>query len=113
MKLRFTTDKIRIRLNQSDIDTIKDQGMVEIIVRLGLDVLDVFKTSVILSESLTPTIKMLNKHIRVYLPAASICNWSDKQEVILAYEMEFSNTNILTLLIEFDKPCFHKEQVNE
>jgi len=112
MKLRITNDNIRIRLNQSDIDILKLKGLVEINIMLGPEVLDAFKTSVILTDSLFPTIKMMNKHIRVYLPSTALYNWSGNQEEIIFHEFAFSDAKNIKLSIEFDLPCFHESPVN-
>lgn len=107
MKLRCTTDSVRIRIRRSELDTFNAEG------KVGDTVL--FPGGQMLQFSLekAPVDQLradfTDGHIRVMLPEASAKKWGTSEQIGIEKRLAIAGQNReLHLLIEKDFPCLHR-----
>lgn len=103
MKLRILGDSIRLRLSQSDVQTLLEAGRVEETTQFvgatlryaaeGADEVDAM--SAVLDGST----------VLVKIPAATVKRWGESDEVSLRAEQPVAEGQTLSLLVEKDFKC--------
>jgi len=107
MKLRCTTDSIRIRIRRSELDTFVERGKVADSVH--------FPGGPVLQFSLEQAsvdhlqANFTDGHIRVLIPEASAKKWSSTEQVGLETTLDNPEQQSgLHILLEKDFPCLHR-----
>lgn len=105
MKLRFSSNNLRLRLRKSDIETLRHSGCV-------CDAL-VFCEGNQLEYALNiDNVPFINAEyhsskITVHVPEALAKHWMDSEQVSLQHDQPLYNGFYLNILIEKDFPCRH------
>lgn len=106
MKLRCTTDHIRLRLRKSDIAMLRDSGSISIEVHLGTSI---FAYSLTLSDSLDLSVDLEDGHIMIRLPKEQFTQWADSNKVGIEKTIVHPDSSTLGILVEKDFPCLDRE----
>lgn len=109
MKIRMTTNSIRIRIRKSELKDLMDAGSIqdhitfsgETMFRYGLQVSE---THEVLSASFD------SKYIQVYLPRKEAEQWAQTNLVGLENQVSLPENQHLLLLVEKDFPCLDREE---
>lgn len=104
MKLRIRDNSIRLRLTQTEVDTIADSGMVKARVSTpdgnALDY--VLESS---AATVKPTARFTDATLTVHLPESDVENWASTEQVSIAAEEPLDGGDILKILVEKDFAC--------
>ena len=104
MKLRIRDNSIRLRLTQTEVDTVSSEGMVRARVSLprgaGLDY-------VLESSALTehPSAKFSDGALTVMLPETDVMQWASTEQVSIAAKEALDDGDSLEILVEKDFAC--------
>ena len=112
MKLRIHENSIRLRLNRSEVAQLAETGRVVNAVEFG--------PSGKLSYSVSATNGLdaaraffANGDIRVEVPAGVAREWAATDRVEIAGEQSGAGGRALSILVEKDFQCIHKDSENE
>ncbi|RSK37468.1 DUF7009 family protein [Hymenobacter metallilatus] len=108
MKLRLEDNTLRLRLDEPEVATFRQQGRLETVVPLGPATADSL-TYRLERDAATPalTVRYEAGHIRVLLPAAVADAWTSTDEVSLRGTTEVADNHVLHILVEKDLGCKH------
>lgn len=111
MKLRCTSNSIRLRVRKSDLNVLKQTGKVSDSIRFTAETVLSFS----LESSTAKTIEAIYTHqlISIKLPQQQLSNWIESTEVGIETHIETSPGNTLHILIEKDFPCLDREEENK
>lgn len=102
MKIRIKGNSLRLRLSQTEVNQIKEKGMVSDQIDFGLNKL-VYQLR---QDNIDRTlISFINDTIEILVPDTVIFNWMDKDEVGFEEDVILPNETILKLLVEKDFQC--------
>lgn len=107
MKLRCTTDSIRIRIRKSELDQLTTTNRIEEQIHLGQDIVFTFALTIENIASVQAGLK--NNTLSVALPQATAQQWITTNQVGIEVHNEVSPTHQLHILIEKDFPCLDRE----
>lgn len=104
MKLRIRDNSIRLRLTQTEVDTIRSEGIVSAGVAFpGGESLDY------ILESSPATVKVTaqfsNGALTVQLPESDVQDWASSEQVSIAGDDVLDSGAILAILVEKDFAC--------
>lgn len=104
MKLRILDNSIRLRLTRSEVDTLKDSGLVRGRVRFaGSNAFDyVLESS---PATVKPEAHISNNVLTVRLPEADVGRWADSEQVSIESEQVLDDGEDLKILVEKDFHC--------
>ena len=104
MKLRIRDNSLRLRLSRSEVDEIRDVGLLRAAVRFpnGARFAYVLESS---PASVAPTAEYADNVILIKLPESAVHRWADSDEIAIASDEVVGNDDVLTLLIEKDFAC--------
>ena len=109
MKLRCTTNSIRIRVRKSELAQLaKEQDILESI-QFGGGVSISFSLS-ISGHAKKVSAYFLNYKILVKIPKAIASKWINSNEVSIEVNQPLDNGDSLHILIEKDFPCLDREE---
>jgi hypothetical protein len=104
MKLRIRDNSIRLRLTQTEVDTINSDGLVRARVSLpggnGLDY--VLESS---AATVKPTARFSDGALTVYLPESDVKHWASTEEVSIVAEEALDGGDMLKIVVEKDFAC--------
>ena len=104
MKLRIRDNSVRFRLTRSEVDTLRDDGL--IVATLNFPGGENIKYVV---QSLPDSQKMLaqyeNDSIGLKVPESVIKEWADSDQVSISSEEALQGGDVLSVLIEKDFAC--------
>lgn len=110
MKLRVTTNSIRLRIRKSELATLSEKH--KIVDSVHFPSGDLFKFELAISNSKTEvTTEMVDKLLIVFLPQLEASNWITTEQVGIETHIELNEEEKLHILIEKDFPC--KDRVDE
>ena len=102
MKLRIQDNSLRLRLNQTEVARLDEQGSVESAIQFSADC--VLHYSVSVSRDLeSPAVRYDVNSIRVFLPEAMAKLWAKSHEITIE-----SVDSGVRLLVEKDFQCLHQ-----
>ncbi len=104
MKLRIRDNSLRLRLSRSEVDAIRDVGLLRSVVHFpnGARFQYVLESS---PASVAPTAQYADNVVLIKLPESAVHRWANSDEVAIASEEVVGNDGVLTLLIEKDFAC--------
>lgn len=103
MKLRCTTNSIRIRVRKSDLEQLKDNGFIEESVGLGN-----FRFFLgVRPGADTMSAAFSDGCVSVFLPQSLAAGWMNSDQVGLEESWTSDTGLALQLLVEKDFPCVH------
>ena len=104
MKLRVRDNSIRLRLSQSEVDTVASDGLVSATVPFSSG-----KKLVYCVESspacVDPVAAFEDGEVSVRLPESTVKQWAGSEEVSIASEQDIGGGEILRILVEKDFAC--------
>ncbi len=107
MKLRCTDNSIRLRLRKSELATLQQQAVTEVI-QLGPK--QKFQFSLLIQEGVsTIQLSLTDDHLQITLPQPIAEQWIKSNQVGIETNMETGANEPLHLLIEKDFPCTDRE----
>lgn len=108
MKLRCTTNSIRLRVRKSDLDVLQSQGEISTPINFapGIKLEYILK----LGQAEQPQASYAAQQITILLPTELATNWINSEEVSIEYQQAYTDGQYLHLLIEKDFPCRHTEE---
>ena len=110
MKLRLTTNSIRIRVRKSELATLADELKIVDSVRFLSG--DLFKFELAISNSKTEvTAEIVDKLLIVFLPELEANSWVKTEQVGIETYIVLNEAEKLHVLIEKDFPC--KDRADE
>jgi len=112
MKLRCVNNSIRLRLRKSDIQQLRDEGMVTESVAFGGNTVLFFSLKI---EANLEEVKAFfeDQHIQIALPQEKATVWMDSNQVGIEILQDLEREEKLHLLIEKDFPCLDREEENK
>jgi len=109
MKLRCTTNSIRVRIRKSELTKLAAEGRIEEHIQFGNEVALTFALSMEEAKQQVEA-TFSNNHIVVSLPKAIASNWIQSNEVGIEVTNPVANNQSLHILIEKDFPCLDREE---
>lgn len=109
MKLRCTTNSIRIRLRKSELQLLAKEKRVEEKIQFGEAVTLVFALSIQKKAAAVSATFNDNKLV-VHLPDTIATKWINSNEVSIEVNSPISKENSLHILIEKDFPCLDRPE---
>ena len=106
MKLRCTTDSIRIRIRRSEMETFLLQG--ELSDRVGFPGGEVLVFALWIHQKADFSLSFTGGNIRVGIPETEVRRWASPQQVGIEKYLALPNGQQVHLLIEKDFPCQHR-----
>jgi len=108
MKLRLNGNALRLRLNQAEVGHLSKTGYVESTTEFGpgSSLSYILETS---TKTLALQVVLQNGDIRVRVPVADAQDWITTERVEIAGEQQLDTGKKLSILIEKDFQCIHKE----
>jgi hypothetical protein len=106
MKLRLTSNSIRLRLSQTDVDRFRTDGVVEEELCLGTEPGQTFIYQLLRSE-LTDSIdaNLENNQLTVSIPASEAAAWTDTDKVGIDGTRPNATNSTIAILVEKDFAC--------
>ena len=104
MKLRIRDNSIRLRLTRTEVDTLRDDGMVKARAAFpeGRELRYEVESS---PASVKPGAFLSNTTVTVRLPESAVKAWADSEQVSISSEVQYTNGGELTILVEKDFAC--------
>lgn len=104
MKLRILDNSIRLRLTQSEVDTVNSQGLVRGQVQFAGS-----NSFAYVLESSPATVKpeahISNNVLTVRVPQMEVSQWAESEQVSIASEQILDDGEHLKILVEKDFAC--------
>ena len=104
MKLRIRDNSIRLRLTQSEVDTVSSEGRVSAKVSFpggsGLDY--VLESS---ARAAKPTAEFKDDALAVLLPEPDVREWASSEQVSIIATETLDDGEVLNILVEKDFAC--------
>jgi hypothetical protein len=113
MKLRINKQSIRLRLSQTDINQLRDNGLVSVPLYWGSNENDLFMYRLSVEEETASGVYFSGDHIHVKVNKIEIAQWLHDEQCV---SFEFSVTTAmqaLVVLIERDFKCLTPRNENE
>ncbi len=108
MKLRCTTNSIRIRIRKSELSTLINDRQIEESILLSPEV--TFRFSLAIVDIPTVAAVYEEASIQVQLPIEQAKEWATTQQVGIEVNNLIHGDQSLHLLIEKDFPCLDREE---
>lgn len=104
MKLRIRDNSIRLRLERSEVDTLRDNGMVSAKTGFpgGRDFGYVVESS---PASVNPGAVLSDNTVTVRLPETTVLAWANSEQVSIVGEQRLAEGDTLSILVEKDFAC--------
>jgi len=104
MKLRIRDNSIRLRLTQTEVDTVSTEGLVKARVSMpGGSSLDyVLESS---AATVKPTARFSDGALTVHLPESDVRHWASTEQVSIAADEILDDGDLLKILVEKDFAC--------
>ena len=108
MKLRLNGNTLRLRLSQAEVGQLSKTGYVESKTEFGpaSQFSYILETS---SKAASPQVSFQNGDLRVQVPSSEAHDWITTDRVEISGEQQSSSGKKLSILIEKDFQCIHKE----
>ena len=108
MKLRIKGNSLRLRLSQPEVAQFREDGHVEERIRFGPGrrLLYVLEATDVARQLRA---RFDGERIVVQVPAARAATWTGTDQVSLEGEQSIEGDEVLTILVEKDFQCLHKE----
>ena len=111
MKLRCSTNTIRIRLRKSDVDRLRNEG--RLLESIALPTGPAFEFALQLdAERQDIAVSWENQTLMVHLPAISAGKWIESEQVGMETSLPLAGGTSLEILVEKDFPCQHQPNAN-
>ena len=104
MKLRIRDNSIRLRLTQSEVDTIRSDGLVGGTLSFagGAKLVYCLESS---PACVDPVAQFDNAELKVRLPESDVQQWASTDETTIAAEQQLDDGDYLKILVEKDFAC--------
>jgi len=109
MKLRCTTNSIRIRIRKSELTQLAKEESISESIKFGEGVSLNFALS-INNQTSKVLASFVNNNLEVKLPKSVASNWINSNEVSIEVHNPIENGDSLHILIEKDFPCLDREE---
>jgi hypothetical protein len=104
MKLRIRGNSIRIRVSQGELREFAERGTVRETIEFGHGVALTYALESD-AEARTPIARCARNVIAVVLPAATVRQWAETDQVSIEAEQPISDGEVLRILVEKDFAC--------
>ncbi len=104
MKLRIRDNSVRLRLTRSEVDTLRDEGIVTARTAFpgGRDFQYEVESS---PASVNPGAFLSDSKVTVRLPESAVRAWANSEQVSITGEQQHNNGERLDILVEKDFAC--------
>ena len=104
MKLRIRDNSIRLRLTRTEVDTLRDSGIVQSRAAFpgGRELVYEVESS---PASVSPGAFLSNTTVTVRLPESAVRAWATSDQVSIDGEVQHSSGETLRVLVEKDFAC--------
>ncbi|MEM6726772.1 MAG: hypothetical protein AAF598_22230 [Bacteroidota bacterium] len=107
MKIRCTTNSIRLRLRKSDIQELESNHHIQETLQISPDTKFHFELAI--AKGIPhPNVHQKDDHMTVYLPESAANQWIHSNQVGIEYYKPVADSK-LQILIEKDFPCLDRE----
>ena len=104
MKLRIRDNSVRLRLTRSEVDQLRDDGVVA--ARTAFPGGREFRYEVESSPaSVNPGAILSDYKVTVRVPEATVLAWANSEQVSIDGEQQHKNGEVLNILVEKDFAC--------
>ncbi len=107
MKIRMTTNSIRLRLRKSDLAELQEKKKLRDKVMFPSQVSFSYALSITSSESIDANFEQ--GQLVISVPKSRATQWIESQEVGIEGHIKLNDTESLHVLIEKDFPCLDRE----
>ncbi len=105
MKIRILGNSLRLRLTQTEVTLLAQDGAVEQSIRFGPSTKQLLKYSLSRSSMQEISAVFFENEIKVNVPSSIISDWATSSEISLKHNIDIGNEENLTILIEKDFKC--------
>lgn len=106
MKLRTTSKSVRLRLSQTDVRDLGENGFVEDVLAVRGTGGEAFSYRLVRSESENQVcVSYENNRLTVSLPAAAADKWCNSEDVGIEAFQQIGGSGKLSILVEKDFAC--------
>lgn len=104
MKLRIRDNSVRLRLTRTEVDQLRDNGVVSSTTAFpgGRDFRYAVESS---PASVNPGAFLSDCTVTVRLPEATVRAWANSEQVSIHGEQQHKNGEVLSILVEKDFAC--------
>ncbi len=104
MKLRIRDNSVRLRLTQTEVATLREQGLVSACTAFpgGHEFRYVVESS---PASVRPGAFYADNAITVRLPESEVLGWASSEQVSIVGEQQYYDGGVLSILVEKDFAC--------
>lgn len=104
MKLRIRDNSLRLRLTRTEVDTLRDEGVVQSRTAFpgGRELCYEVESS---PASVSPGAFLSNTTVTVRLPESAVRAWANSEQVSIEGELQHTNGEQLGILVEKDFAC--------
>ncbi len=104
MKLRIRDNSLRFRLTRSEVETLRDDGLINATLNFpgGAMIHYIVQGSASVVE---PTADFADNNIRIRIPEPAVRAWADSEQVSITAEESLDGGASLALLLEKDFAC--------
>lgn len=105
MKIRIKDNSLRLRLSQSEVQQLKDTGLVRAVIQFGpvQGATLIYEVRAIAHANITATYQQ--HRISIQIPESQIKDWADSNTVSIRSEQQISEETQLSILVEKDFKC--------
>ncbi len=112
MKIRIKGNSLRLRLTQSEVEQLHQEGLVQEVIMLGVDPSKHLHYKITKSKDNVINADYNPNHIIVTVPENLLATWATTNQVGLEHQIKLNETEQLSILIEKDFKCL-QERSNE
>ena len=104
MKLRIRDNSVRLRLTRTEVDTLRDEGIVQARTPFpgGRELRYEVESS---PASVSPGAFLSNTTVTIRLPESAVRAWATSEQVSIEGETQHTNGEKLVILVEKDFAC--------
>ena len=104
MKLRIRDNSLRLRLTRTEVDTLRDEGIVQARTAFpgGRELRYEVESS---PASVSPGAFLSSSTVTVRLPESAVRAWANSEQVSMEGEIQHTNGEVLKVLVEKDFAC--------
>ena len=108
MKIRIKGNSLRLRLTQSEVQQLHQEGAVEEVIMLGTAPSKHLHYKIAKSKNTVVNVDYKPNHLTVTVPENMLTTWATTNQVGLEHQIKLSEGQQLSVLIEKDFKCLQE-----
>jgi len=108
MKIRIKGNSLRLRLTQSEVQQLHQEGFVEEKIMFGIDPTEHLRYKIAKSKNIVINVSYKPNEITVTVPENMLATWASTNLVGLEHQIKLEGEERLSILIEKDFKCLQE-----